>query len=44
MANILTIKNIFIAINRDLDNQNYYDVAYQYGRLLRVLLFDFDAV
>lgn len=44
MANILTIKNIFIAINKDIDIQNYYDITRQYGRLIRVLFLDFDVV
>ena len=43
MGNSLSFKSIFNEIQDDMSNQYYADIAYQYGRLIR-LIFDFDPV
>lgn len=40
MGNALSFKSIFVAIEEDMANQYYADIAYQYGRLIRKI-FDF---
>jgi hypothetical protein len=41
MGRSLQFKSIFDAINDDIKNQYYVDIANQYGRMIRVI-FDFD--
>jgi hypothetical protein len=37
MGNVLTMKNIFDKIVENLNTGAYYDIALQYGRLVRVI-------
>ena len=43
MGNALSFKSIYTEIQDDLTNQYYADIAYQYGRLIRII-FDFDPI
>lgn len=42
MGQALKFKSIFEQIQDDMDNQYYTDIATQYGRLVRIIFFDFD--
>jgi hypothetical protein len=41
MGSALKFKSIFDAINDSIKNQNYADIANQYGRMIRIT-FDFE--
>jgi hypothetical protein len=43
LGKALTIKNIFDNIMTEIENYNFYEVAYHYGRLVRTLFY-FDAI
>lgn len=41
MGSALKFKSIFDEISADVKNQNYADIANQYGRMIRIMI-DFD--
>lgn len=43
LGKALTIKNIFDSIMLEINNYNFYEVAYHYGRLVRTLFY-FEAI